>query len=123
MGRGWDIITLRGIKVPVYLGVPDEERARAQTVHITAQLYVASDTIKAAAQSDCIEMTLDYAGVYECILRTAQRLPYRLMERLAEEIVGELFVSYPVLSAVRLEICKFILPQVREVSLEIFRER
>lgn len=80
-----DTIEALGIRAFGRHGVLDEEQARSQPFEVDLRLEV---DLTAAATSDRLEDTVDYGSLTEAIARTIELESYRLVERLADRIVG-----------------------------------
>lgn len=113
-----DRIRVVDLEVWTQIGVPDEERAHAQKLLVTAELIV--DPFSAAAATDDIAKTVDYFAVAGRIKSLAAEKPRRLLETLAEELAADLLKSFAI-KELNLEIKKFILPDARYVSVEVLR--
>jgi dihydroneopterin aldolase len=83
-----DVITLRGIRVSGRHGVESEERERAQPFDVELTLKI---DLSGAAQSDELAQTLDYADLHRRICALVSSTSFRLLERLAGEVVREVF--------------------------------
>lgn len=88
-----DRILLRGVRLEVKLGVPEEERANPQI--IIADIEINCD-VSAAGKSDDFRKTVDYAAVHETVRRVACGRPFALVEAMAEEMAAALLRAYPV---------------------------
>jgi dihydroneopterin aldolase len=80
-----DRIALRGLRVRGFHGVLPEERATGQTFVIDAVLHV--DT-RAAAASDDLEQTVDYASLTRELAAVVEGPPVDLIETLADRLAG-----------------------------------
>ena len=76
-------IEVLGIRALGRHGVLAEEQARSQPFEVDVRLEV---DLAAAAVSDRIEDTLDYAVLTEAVARTVELESFRLLERLADRI-------------------------------------
>ncbi len=74
-------------------GVTEEERGKPQLIAIDVELEAAVD---AAGLSDRLDETIDYARVAERLVALSGSLTCRLLETLAEQLVGMLFAEFPV---------------------------
>ena len=114
-----DRILIEGLELSSHIGVPDEERAKAQ--RLTANLVL--EPLRGLhGLEDKIENTVDYFAVAEYVKTLALRRPRHLIETLAEEIASELLARFP-LATVEVELRKFILPDTQFVAVAIRRER
>ncbi len=123
MNRAYDCIEINEIKIPVYLGVPDEEREKPQIIHLSARLFLHCSTIAQAALNDDLQATVDYADVCDSLIEVARDRPRKLLETIAEELIAVVFQKYPLIQALELRLTKFILPHTRDVTLQIYRYR
>ena len=114
-----DRISINRLQVPIHLGVPDEERALAQTVEITLHLYL-TDSLFGTA--DEIEKTVNYYEVSQDVLKIAAQRPRKLIELLNEDIARTLLSTYP-LERVEIRTDKFIIPNTASVSVEMTLNR
>jgi dihydroneopterin aldolase len=114
-----DRILIEGLELSSFIGVPEEERARAQ--RLTAHLVL--EPIRGlSGLGDSLENTVDYFGVCECVKALSLAHPRRLLETLAEHIATALLKRFPI-QAVRVEVRKYILPDTAYVAVRISRER
>ena len=114
-----DTISIRDLEVHFHVGVPDEERTRAQRLLIDVEMQ---HDVAAAAASDDLRLTIDYYAVSRRILRMGEGRTWRLIESLAAEIAGMLVEEFGVTHAA-VEVKKFILPEARHVSVRTLRSR
>ena len=114
-----DTIEIRRLRVQAHIGVPDEERAEAQTLLITVRMVPGQGF---AGLADEISRTIDYHAVSLELQTLAAARPRRLIETLAEEIAGHLLAAHP-LSSVVVSIEKHILPDTECVAVHIERRR
>jgi dihydroneopterin aldolase len=82
-GAHRDLIELRGLRLLCTLGVPDAERARPQPVELDLDLVVDA---AAAAGSDDVTATADYAAVLDAAAAVVTGSAHRLLESLAEAV-------------------------------------
>jgi len=108
------VVKLRGLEVPTYIGVPDEERAEQQILKIDVDM-----TPKMGFQelNDEIEGGVDYYQVSLRIKSLAMEKPRKLIETLAADIAEMVKAEFAV-EMVRVEIEKFILPDTDSVGVE-----
>jgi len=78
-----DRITLRGLRVFGYHGVLDAERRRGQEFIVDAVLWL--DTAAAAATDD-LELTANYAALADRLAAIVAGPPVRLIETLAQRL-------------------------------------
>lgn len=114
-----DIITIADLVVFYHVGVPEEERAKAQRLLLTVEMEA---DFAACAQDDEIDKTVDYYCVSRRLLKLGEGRNWKLIETLAVEIADTLLREYPIKSAT-VEVKKFILPETRYVSVKSRRSR
>ena len=112
-----DTIEIRRLQVSTHIGVPDEERAEAQTLRITVRM-VPSQGFDSLA--DDISRTIDYYAVALEIQALAASKPRNLIETLAVETADFLLGKHP-LKSVAITIEKHILPDTECVAVHIER--
>ncbi len=78
-------IEILGVRAMGRHGVLPEEQGRAQPFEVDVRLEV---DLTAAAASDRLEDTVDYAVLTEAVARTVELESYSLIERLADRIAG-----------------------------------
>jgi 7,8-dihydroneopterin aldolase/epimerase/oxygenase len=110
-------IRLAGLTVTAHIGVPEEERARPQTLRLEVTMIprVAFELL-----GDDITATADYDAAARRIAAVAAGGPRRLIETLAADLAAMLLAEFP-LSAVEVEIRKVILPQTDYVAVRCRR--
>ena len=113
-----DAIRINGLEVQARIGVPDEERAQPQ--RLVLDVVLESDF---RGLGDDISRTTDYAAAAEWLRAECARREVRLVETLAEDLTAGLLERFPRVSAATIGIRKFILPDTRDVSVRIRRER
>ena len=114
-----DAIHLEELELFARVGVPDEERAQAQRLTLSATLW---PVVPFSELGDEITRAVDYAAVAQSLQRFVAKREDRLIETLAEAIASHLLADFP-LVRVRLELRKFILPEVKYVAVQLTRER
>lgn len=114
-----DTIEIRRLRVQTHIGVPDEERAAAQTLQVTVRMVPGQGF---SGLNDEISRTVDYHAVALEIQALAAARPRRLIETLAVEIADHLLASHP-LSSVAVTLEKHILPDTECVAVHIERCR
>lgn len=85
------------------IGVYPEERDLPQPLAVT--LRCSYDATR-AAQGDDVQFAVDYAGMSEVIMQTAQEGEYYLLETLAQEVIRALRARWPQVVSGRLELRK-----------------
>lgn len=114
-----DEIHIRGLEMPVRIGVPEEERAHWQT--LTADICLTL-TRGFDEMADDLNATVDYAIIANVAKDLAAAKPRQLLETLASELV-HLFLTNPNIAAVEIELRKRILPGVDHVAVRLRRSR
>ncbi len=113
------MIEIRRLQVPTHIGVPDDERAEAQTLLMTLRM-IPSQGFHGLA--DDISRTINYYDVAQEIKIFAASRPRCLIETLATETADLLLTRHPIRS-VEVLIEKHILPDAECVAVRIIRER
>jgi dihydroneopterin aldolase/2-amino-4-hydroxy-6-hydroxymethyldihydropteridine diphosphokinase len=98
-----DRIIIQGLEAFGYHGVFEEEAFLGQKFLVDAVLYL--DTRK-AGKTDDLTCSLDYGEVCQLIRRLVETERYQLIERLAEELAGQLLLTYPMVKQVDLTVKK-----------------
>ncbi|MEM7601048.1 MAG: dihydroneopterin aldolase [Verrucomicrobiota bacterium] len=114
-----DLIHIKGLRLVTTVGVPDEERARPQTVAVNVSITLAKSF---KGFDDQLEHTLDYFRVSEELREVASSGERKLIETLAEDLAATV-LAFDGVSAVTLEVEKFILADCDSVSVVITRAR
>jgi dihydroneopterin aldolase len=114
-----DIITLRNLEVWTRIGVPDEERAQAQKLHVSVSFKAPS--VEEAAATDDLAKSIDYFQVGERIKAVAAEKPRKLIETFAEELAQALLAGFK-LKRISVEVRKFVLPDAEWVGIAIERK-
>jgi 7,8-dihydroneopterin aldolase/epimerase/oxygenase len=91
-----DKITLRGVRAYGRHGYEAAERERRQPFDIEV---IAEIDLRAAAESDDLSQTLDYAALQERLVRVVAKTSYALLERLAADLIDAVFDDPHVRSA------------------------
>ena len=112
-----DLVKIRGLELPTYIGVPDEERSEQQVLKVNVDMQ---PEVSFSALNDEIEGGVDYYQVSTRLKQVALEKPRKLIETLAEDLARMVRNEFAV-SAVRVEIEKFILPDTDHVGVEIWR--
>lgn len=117
-----DVIRLTGMEFYGYHGVFEAEQELGQRFEVDVELFL---DLKPAADTDDIEVTLNYVDVYTLVKELVEERTFNLIEALAEVIAGEVLESFSV-EGVVVRVRK---PHVsmggllRTVEVEIERER
>ncbi|WP_416190573.1 dihydroneopterin aldolase [Neisseria sp. CCUG12390] len=114
-----DKIFLRGMKAETLIGVYDWERERPQTLVLDLDIGVPEKS----ALSDNIGDTVHYGEVCEALRSSLREQDFLLLEVLAEHVAKLVLEDFNALW-VRVRIVKpGILPDVKEVGVEIERSK
>ncbi len=112
-----NLIYLRGLDLPVLIGVPDEERAAWQTLQADVSLEVSA---RFEDMNDQISATVDYAAVALRLRELAAKRPRQLIETLAAEMAQCVLTEFKAVR-VSIELRKRILPGCDHVAVSISR--
>lgn len=116
-----DLILLHGLQVDALIGVYDWERTAPRPLVLDLELAV---DLSAAASSDDVHDTVDYAAVSDCVTTLCAREQPQLLEALAGRICLALLAQFGALNGVTLTVHKpGILPNVRDVAIRLTRSR
>ncbi len=110
-----DTITLSRLKIPVFIGVPDEERAEQQVVEVTLEM---SPERPLLGTGDEIDQTINYYEVSKRLIAEAQAKPRKLIEQLNEDLLRMVLGEFPLESAT-ITTYKYILPNTEHVSVSM----
>ena len=91
-----DRMTLADVRVFARIGVTGEERSAAQECRVDLDLY---GSLRAAADRDDLERSIDYCRILDCLEKTATEREYRLVETLACALVRGVLRDFPVFRA------------------------
>lgn len=114
-----DTIIIKGLEVPLHIGVPDEERANPQILKLHLELVPSNGF---SGLNDNIEKAVNYYEVSLLVKELAAERPRKLIETLAEEVADMILAKFAVEELV-LEIEKFILPDTDFVGLRMQRSQ
>ena len=114
-------IRIEQLHVDCIIGILDSERVTPQRLLIDVEL----DTdFAAAAASEQVTDTVNYAEVADRLCALAIEGRFRLVETFASRACELLLASYPQLSRVRITACKpDILPAARSVGVSLEQHR
>ncbi len=105
------LIIIRELRVKARVGVTEEERSEPRELAI--DLDVTTD-FNAAARTDDLELTVDYAAVARAVAELVSEGEAKLLEHLADK-VAERVLSFAGATAVRVEIRKEAPPMAEDV--------
>ena len=114
-----DWITVRRLAVDCFIGVPDDERARRQTLHLTVDIMPDKNF---SVLEDQVENTVDYDAVAKRIIKLADERPRKLIETLSTEVAEMVLHEFPAKEVV-VEVEKKILPRTDCVLVKTRRTR
>lgn len=116
-GLAKDMVKIRGLELPTYIGVPDDERKDQQVlkVHLDMVPEACFSSLK-----DEIQGGVDYYQVSLRLKEVALEKPRKLIETLAKDLASVVLTEFSV-AKVRVEIEKYILPDTDYVGVEIWR--
>lgn len=118
-----DKIRITNLKVFAHHGVYPQETRDGQDFFVNAELYL--DTRK-AGMDDCLEESVNYGEACRFITQFLTENTYRLIEAAAERLAEAMLCAMPLLSGVKIELCKPHAPiglPFGNVSVEIERRR
>jgi dihydroneopterin aldolase len=113
----FDSIHLRGLELPVRIGVPAEERAAWQTLQADVSFTVPT---RFEAMQDRLSATVDYSAVAIRLRALAAERPRQLIETLASEMSACLIDEFGA-CGVTIELRKRILPGCDHVAVSLTR--
>jgi dihydroneopterin aldolase len=118
-----DRITLRGMRFLGRHGVTLEERMEPQPFEVDVTLWA---DLAAAARSDELAETVDYAGVFPEVARIVEDTSFRLIESLAQSIADATLLAQPRATRVEVRVRKPNAPlpgTFETVEVTLLRER
>ncbi len=104
-------------KVSAHVGVPEEERAKAQALAITVRFRTFG---RFQDLNDDLSKTVDYSAVASEISRFVSESKYSLIETLVSQLADHMVRKFP-LAYLELELKKFVLPDSNHVSVRAVR--
>ncbi len=116
---GGDVIRIEQIEVLAHIGVPEDERSQPQRLTISVAFWPRHS---GAELNDDIARAVNYVDVCAEVRNLVQKRRDRLIETLADVLANHLLATFPI-DRVVVEIRKFILPEVKFVSVRVTRER
>jgi len=114
-----DTIEIHRLRVQSHIGVPDEERAEPQLLHVSVRMEPSQGF---NGLGDEISRTIDYHSVALEIQALAAARPRKLIETLAGDIADRLLAGHP-LRSVAVTVEKHILPDTEGVAVHLERRR
>ena len=91
-----DQLIVQAIEFYSHIGVTDAELNVRQPMSVDGELVYPLRAFFSAADSDDLSKAIDYARVVERVVQIGTNKKYRLVERLAEEIVQALFAEFAI---------------------------
>jgi dihydroneopterin aldolase len=111
-----DTILIQDLAVSTCIGVPDSERVNAQTLKVSVWIHT---NTRAAAKSDNVDDTIDYAEVASKIQELG-KTERKTVERFVEDIAQMILDTFSP-ESVSVSVDKFILPNAQRVAITISR--
>ena len=102
-----DQLILKGLIFYGHHGCIPAEQVLGQRIGVDVELSL---DLKKAAQSDNVEMTVDYSRVYKLIESIVKDKQFNLMEALAEDIAQSLLNEFKNVRRIDLEVRKLYIP-------------
>lgn len=106
-----------------YHGVLEEENRLGQRFYVDVVLEL---DLRPAGEADQLELTVNYADVYERIKPIVEQEQFKLIEALAERIASALMDAYTNVNALTVRVVKPHPPfdiRFAGVTVEIYRKR
>lgn len=102
------------------VGVPEEERRRPQRLKLDIALEF---PFGEAAQTDDLNRTVDYAWLRDHLMNWGADREWLLIEKLVEDMAGEILSKTQLPNQVTVTVEKYILPNTSCVRAKITRNR
>lgn len=118
-----DKIYVNGMEFYGYHGVFSEETTLGQ--RFLVDLTVTVD-LKMAGETDELNYTVDYGGLYHVCREVVEGKPFKLVEAVAEKISAAVLTGFPVVTEVNVKVVKPNPPipgHYKSVAVEITRSR
>jgi dihydroneopterin aldolase len=112
-----DYIELKNMVFHARHGVLEQEKTVGNTFTVSLRLYL---NLSAAAQSDHLEDTLNYAEVFE-IVKKEMAVPSNLLEHAANRIIQAVKQAFPQIEKIRIRLAKMRPPVCGEVGEAVVR--
>jgi phosphoglycolate phosphatase len=116
-GEQDEVYEISDQKVSAYIGVSEEERAKAQTLAITVRFRTFG---RFQHLNDDLSKTVDYSKVASEVSRFVSESKYSLIETLVSQLADHLVWKFP-LAYLEVELKKFVLPDTNHVSVRAVR--
>lgn len=118
-----DKIKLTGLNFYGYHGVLPEEQQMGQEFSVDVSMYL---DLQEAGKTDKLEVTANYADVYEVVKKIVEGQPRKLIEAVGEEIAQTILREFALVQQVRVTVHKphAPLPGVfTDASISVVRSR
>jgi len=115
-----DRIKVKQLRVTAWIGVPDEERRRAQSLEVDLDMVPRENW--GDDLGDDVAKTVDYHAVSERVRDLACEKPRRLIETLALEIAAALIREFAV-REIEVTVRKFVLADTGSVEVTLRRDQ
>ena len=116
-------IELRSIRCQTRLGISPRERAQSQEIAVDVRFRI---DVSAAAETDDLKQTVDYAALTAQIQEATEAEPIRLLERLASRLCDLVLENDSRIELVSVRVRKFpadLRGEIDSVSVEMSRAR
>ena len=90
-----DKVIVQVIEFSGHIGITNDELRLSQPIGVDLELEYTQEAFFSAAASDDISKAIDYAEAVKRVVQIGTNQKYRLVERLAEDIVQTLFAEFP----------------------------
>jgi FolB domain-containing protein len=114
-----DVIRIEQLEVLAHIGVPDEERASAQKLTFNLALFPVRSLDDL---NDEIGRAVNYAAVCDEVKKFVGQRRDKLIETLTDALASHLLEMFEI-RRITVELRKYILPEVKFVSVSVTRER
>jgi dihydroneopterin aldolase len=114
-----DRIHIQELELSARIGVPDEERHIPQRLTVSITIW---PRVGFRRMADELEKTVNYAAVCGEVKEFVRQRADKLIETLADALASHLLQNFPI-ERVRVELRKFVLPDVAYVAVVVFREK
>ena len=116
-----DAIVIEGLKVNTVVGCFNWERQIIQPLMLDLTIRT---SLEAAASSDELEDTLNYAEICNISAEVIQKAQPKLIEHAAKLVLNALFTTYPAIESIKIIIRKpAIITEANSVGIRIERHR
>ena len=116
-----DAIVIEGLKVNTVVGCFNWERQIIQPLMLDLTIRT---SLEAAASSDELEDTLNYAEICSISAEVIQKAQPKLIEHAAKLVLNALFTTYPAIESIKIIIRKpAIIAEANSVGIRLERHR